>query len=115
MYDGEAEFSYNMGAGTVVNEEKSTDLSVKIAKEIFSEENVATDLKLSGLEDFGFYLSGYKDVPRVDGTYMFIGGRDPENKATYPQNHATDFNPDERAMKYGAELLARYAYDYLKK
>lgn len=46
---------------------------------------------------------------------MFIGGRDPENKATYRQNHAPDFNPDERAMKYGAELLARYAYDYLKK
>ena len=115
IYDGEAKFSYNMGAGAVINEEKSTDLSVKIAKEIFGEENVATDLKLSGSEDFGFYLSGYGDVPGVDGTYMFIGGRDPENKATYPQNHATDFNPDERAMKYGAELLARYAYDYLKK
>ena len=115
IYDGQAEFSYNMGAGAVINEEKSTDLSVKIAKEIFGEENVATDLKLSGSEDFGFYLSGYGDTPGVDGTYMFIGGRDPENKATYPQNHATDFNPDERAMKYGAELLARYAYDYLKK
>ena len=115
IYDGEAKFSYNMGAGAVINEEKSTDLSVKIAKEIFGEENVATDLKLSGSEDFGFYLSGYGDEPGVDGTYMFIGGRDPENKATYPQNHATDFNPDERAMKYGAELLARYAYDYLKK
>lgn len=115
IYDGEAKFSYNMGAGAVINEEKSTDLSVKIAKEIFGEENVATDLKLSGSEDFGFYLSGYGDVPGVDGTYMFIGGRDPENKTTYPQNHATDFNPDERAMKYGAELLARYAYDYLKK
>ena len=115
IYDGEAKFSYNMGAGAVINEEKSTDLSVKIAKEIFGEENVATDLKLSGSEDFGFYLSGYGDEPGVDGTYMFIGGRDPENKTTYPQNHATDFNPDERAMKYGAELLARYAYDYLKK
>ena len=115
IYDGEAKFSYNMGAGAVINEEKSTDLSVKIAKEIFGDENVATDLKLSGSEDFGFYLSGYKDVPGVDGTYMFIGGRDPENKATYPQNHATNFNPDERAMKYGAELLARYAHDYLKK
>ena len=115
IYDGEAKFSYNMGAGAVINEEKSTDLSVKIAKEIFGEENVAIDLKLSGSEDFGFYLSGYGDEPGVDGTYMFIGGRDPENKATYPQNHATDFNPDERAMKYGAELLARYAYDYLKK
>ena len=115
IYDGEAKFSYNMGAGAVINEEKSTDLSVKIAKEIFGEENVSTDLKLSGSEDFGFYLSGYGDEPGVDGTYMFIGGRDPENKATYPQNHATDFNPDERAMKYGAELLARYAYDYLKK
>lgn len=115
IYGGEADFDYHMGAGAVINEEKSTDLSVKIAREIFGEENVSTDLKLAGSEDFGFYLSGYKDVPGIKGTYMFIGGRDPENKATYPQNHATDFNPDERAMKYGAELLARYAYDYLKK
>ncbi|WP_106460839.1 M20 metallopeptidase family protein [Anaerococcus sp. Marseille-P3915] len=115
LYDGSAEFSYNMGAGAVINEEKSTDLSVEIAKDIFGEDNVSTDLKLSGSEDFGFYLSGYKDVPGVDGTYMFIGGRDPENSKTHPQNHAQDFNPDERAMKYGAELLARYAYEYLNK
>ena len=114
LYDGQAEFSYNMGAGAVINEKESTDLSVKIAKDIFGEENVSTDLKLAGSEDFGFYLSGYKDVPGIDGTYMFIGGRDPEDKSTYPQNHAKDFNPDESAMKYGAELLARYAYEHLK-
>lgn len=114
LYDGQSEFSYKMGAGAVRNEKESTDLSVRIAKEIFGDENVSTDLKLSGSEDFGFYLSGFGDYKGVDGTYMFIGGRDPENPKTYPQNHATDFNPDERAMKYGAELLASYAYEYLK-
>lgn len=113
LFDGKADFSYNLGAGAVINEEKSTDLSIKLAKEIFGEENVATDLKLAGSEDFGFYLSGFDEFDGIDGTYMFIGGRDPEDKKTYPQNHAQDFNPDESAMKYGAYLLASYAYEYL--
>ena len=30
------------------------------------------------------------------GIFMFIGGRDSEYKATYPQNHAIYFNPDKR-------------------
>ena len=114
LFDGRAEFSYKLGAGAVINEEKSTDLSLRLAREVFGKENVADDLKLAGSEDFGFYLSGFDAYEGVDGTYMFIGGRNPLDKKTYPQNHAQDFNPDESALKDGAYLLAAYAYEYLK-
>lgn len=113
MYGGSAEFTYNQGAGPVLNEKTSTDTSVKIAKEIFGEDKVMTDLKVAGSEDFGFLLAGYEDKPGMPGTYMVIGAKNPEDESTYPLNHAQDFNPDESAFKYGSLLLATYAYDYL--
>lgn len=113
MYGGTAEFSPNQGAGPVLNEEKSTDLSVKVAKDIFGEDKVSTDMKVAGSEDFGFLLAGFEGHEGMPGTYMCLGARDPENEKTHALNHYQDFNPDENAFKYGSLLLARYAYEFL--
>lgn len=113
MYNGSAEFSYNQGAGPVLNEETSTDISVKVAKEILGEDKVATGLKVAGSEDFGLLLAGFEDQEGMPGTYMVIGGKNPDDESTHPLNHAQDFNPDESAFKLGSLILASYAYEYL--
>ena len=113
MYGGKADFSYNQGAGPVINEEKSTDTAIKIAKEVFGDDKVITDLRVAGSEDFGFLLAGYEDYPGMDGAYMTFGARNPDDPSTFALNHAQDFNPDESSFKYGANLLAQYAYNFL--
>ena len=113
MYGGSVEFNYNQGAGPVINEENSTDTAVKVAKEIFGENKVMTDLKVAGSEDFGLLLAGFEDYEAMPGTYMVVGAKNPDDPSTFPVNHSQDFNPDESAFKNGALLLAQYAYDFL--
>lgn len=114
LYGGSCEFTYNQGAGPVINEKTSTDTAVKVARELFGEDKVMTDMKVAGSEDFGFLLAGYDEFEGMPGAYMCIGARNPEDPSTFPINHAQDFNPDERAFKDGALLLAQYAYEFLK-
>lgn len=113
MYEGSYEFSYNQGAGPVINEEKSTDLSIKVAKEVLGEDKVMTGLRVAGSEDFGLLLAGFDEFEGMPGTYMIVGAKNPEDESTHALNHAQDFNPDESAFKYGSLILANYAYEYL--
>ncbi|WP_296140388.1 M20 family metallopeptidase [uncultured Anaerococcus sp.] len=114
LYGGSCEFTYNQGAGPVINEKTSTDTAVKVARDLFGEDKVMTDMKVAGSEDFGFLLAGYDEFEGMPGAYMCIGAMNPEDPSTFPINHAQDFNPDERAFKDGALLLAQYAYEFLK-
>ena len=114
LYGGSCELTYNQGAGPVINEKSSTDTAVKVARELFGDDKVMTDMKVAGSEDFGFLLAGYDEFEGMPGAYMCIGARNPEDPSTFPINHAQDFNPDEKAFKDGALLLAQYAYEFLK-
>lgn len=113
MYGGSAKFTYNQGAGPVINEKRSTDTAVKVASEIFGKDHVKTDLRVTGSEDFGLLLAGFEDYKGMPGSYMCIGARNPDDKSTFPTNHAQNFNPDESAFKDGALVLAQYAYTFL--
>ena len=113
LYGGSAEFTYNQGAGPVINEKTSTDTAVRVARDLFGADHVKTDLKVAGSEDFGFLLAGYEDFEGMPGAYMGIGAKNLEDPSTFPVNHAQDFNPDESAFKDGALLLAQYAYEFL--
>ncbi|WP_394022610.1 M20 family metallopeptidase [Anaerococcus martiniensis] len=113
LYGGSAEFTFNQGAGPVINEKTSTDIAVKVARDLFGEGKVKTDMKVAGSEDFGFLLSGYEDFDGMPGAYMCIGAKNPDDPSTFPINHAQNFNPDESVFKDGALLLAQYAYEFL--
>lgn len=113
LYGGSAEFTFNQGAGPVINEKTSTDIAVKVAKDLFGEGKVKTDMKVAGSEDFGFLLAGYEDFDGMPGAYMCIGAKNPDDPSTFPINHAQNFNPDESVFKDGALLLAQYAYEFL--
>ena len=113
LYGGSAEITFNQGAGPVINEKTSTDIAVKVARDIFGDDHVKTDLKVAGSEDFGFLLAGYEDFAGMPGAYMCIGAKNPDDPSTFPINHAQNFNPDESVFKDGALLLAQYAYEFL--
>lgn len=113
LYGGSAEITFNQGAGPVINEKTSTDMAVKVARDLFGDDHVKTDLKVAGSEDFGFLLAGYEDFDGMPGAYMCIGAKNPEDPSTFPINHAQNFNPDESAFKDGALLLAQYTYEFL--
>lgn len=113
LYGGSAEITFNQGAGPVINEKTSTDMAVKVAKDLFGEGKVKTDMKAAGSEDFGFLLAGYEDFDGMPGAYMCIGAKNPDDPSTFPINHAQNFNPDESVFKDGALLLAQYAYEFL--
>ena len=57
-------------------------------------------------EDFAEYL---KIVP---GVFVFLGCRNPEVDASWPQ-HSCHYNVDESVLKNGAALAALYAFDFL--
>ena len=113
LYGGSAEITFNQGAGPVINEKTSTDMAVKVARDLFGDDHVKTNLKVAGSEDFGFLLAGYEDFDGMPGAYMCIGAKNPEDPSTFPIHHAQNFNPDESVFKDGALLLAQYAYEFL--
>ncbi|WP_276875901.1 M20 metallopeptidase family protein [Anaerococcus hydrogenalis] len=112
MYRGEVEINFNLGAAPVVIDEDSGKLTQKVAAEIVGEENVDKDIRFSGSEDFGLYLTGYDGVKGVKGSFGMIGARNSDPK-THNFNHASDFNVDESVLKNGAMMYALYAYEYL--
>lgn len=112
MYRGEVEIDFNLGAAPVVIDEDSGKLTQKVAAEIVGEENVDKDIRFSGSEDFGLYLTGYDGVKGVKGSFGMIGARNSDPK-THNFNHASDFNVDESVLKNGAMMYALYAYEYL--
>lgn len=112
MYRGEVEIDFNLGAAPVVIDENSGKLTQKVAAEIVGEENVDKDIRFSGSEDFGLYLTGYDGVKGVKGSFGMIGARNSDPK-THNFNHASDFNVDESVLKNGAMMYALYAYEYL--
>jgi metal-dependent amidase/aminoacylase/carboxypeptidase family protein len=61
---------------------------------------------MMGMEDFAYYV---KEVP---GTFIWVGGANPEINATYPHHHPR-FDVDERAMINIGKLFISAVFDYL--
>lgn len=112
-FRGDVNVEFIHGAYPVYIDENSGNLTRKVAAEIVGEENVLKDIRFAGSEDFGTYLTGYKNIKGVPGSFGMIGARN-ENPKTHNFNHSSDFFIDEKAMINGALLYALYAYEYLK-
>lgn len=113
MYGGEVEIETKQGAAPVFIDENSGKLMQKVAAEIVGEENVKTEVRFSGSEDFGLYLEGFEGRKGVPGAYAIVGAKSDDDERTHKFNHASDFFIDESAMKNGAMMYVLYAIDYL--
>ncbi|MBU8906322.1 amidohydrolase [Desertibacillus haloalkaliphilus] len=99
-------YTYQRGYPSLKNDTQETQRIERLAKNIVDEDQVAHISPMTGMEDFAYYL---KEVP---GTFVFVGGGNPEMNAVYPHHHPK-FDVDERAMITIGQLFISAVFDYL--
>lgn len=105
-YGAVAEFEWTSGNAALINDDDCVVRARKsVEKVLGSEVLIKYEGTLSG-EDFSEYL---RIVP---GVFLFIGGRNPDVGAQYPQ-HSCYFNVDESVLVRGSMVAAQYAFDAL--
>lgn len=106
--DTKASLEYWYYPGPVINENEDLNIIAENAAEkLYGKEGLAHLEKMTGSEDFTYYME------KVPGIYAYIGNKNPEIGAVYP-NHSDKFFVDESVLHRGAALYAQFAYDYLE-
>ena len=102
------EFNLMKKFPAVINEEKMTELVVKVAQGLLGEDKVFQMKPLMGSEDFSYYLH------RIPGTFVFLGAENKEKGIIYPLHHPR-YDVDEDILPVGAALHAAVALEYLER
>lgn len=99
-----ADFVYEDGYPTLVNDPASVDFVLDVAKRALGEENILAIDPVMGGEDFARYL---QEIP---GAFLFLGAGD---GTKYPHHHPA-FDFDEKALPPAAFLMTALALEFLK-
>ncbi len=102
-----AEVVYTRYNQPVVNDPAMAELAHEAAAEVVGRENVVTNLRTMGGEDFSAFLH------EVPGAFLAIGSRN-EQKGLTRAHHHPRFDVDEGCIAIGAEVLLRVARRYLE-
>jgi amidohydrolase len=98
----EAEIEYRRTHQPTVNDPAMAALAHQVAAEVVGEQNVRSDVRTMGGEDFSSFLQ------RVPGCFLAVGSRNPERGLVHGHHHPR-FDIDERALQVGTEILVRLA------
>ncbi len=102
------EVTIDKGYPVTYNNPELTALMGPTMKAVMGEDNVILTRARTGAEDFSFFA---REVP---GLFVFLGGMTPGTDAEKaPPHHTPYFFIDEAALRYGVELYANFALDYL--
>ncbi len=104
----EASLDYKFLYPPTINHEAEAELVRETAVNIVGEDNVTSECRTLGGEDFAFFL---EEVP---GCFVFVGSSNPDKGLTSPHHSAT-FNIDENAIPIGVEVMKNTALNYLRK
>lgn len=103
----EANLQYDRYPGPVINEHEDLNrIAHNAAVKLYGEEGLAPLEKMTGSEDFAYYME------KVPGVFAYIGCLNPAIGAVY-SNHSDKFKVDETALARGAAFYAQFATDYL--
>lgn len=105
-YGAKASLEFNFILPPTINDENCSAIAKNTCAEIVGKDNVISFEKITGSEDFSFYLE------KAPGALAFVGCRNEEKCACY-SHHSGNFNIDEDALEIGTKLYAKYAIDYL--
>jgi len=105
-YRAEGELNYILGHPSVINDTQISKIACQAIKNNFGENSVEKFEKVTGGEDFSFYL---QEIP---GIMVFVGARNENKGIIYPHHHK-NFNIDEDALIIGTTLYSQFALDYL--
>ena len=101
------ELIYEKYPAAIINEHKDLNrIARNAAVKLYGEENLVSMPKLTGSEDFAYFME------QVPGVYGFIGALNKEKGIVY-SNHHNEFTVDEDALHRGAALYAQFAADFL--
>lgn len=105
-FGAKATFEWTPGNSALINDKACALRARESVKRILGEDALFEyEGTLSG-EDFSEYLR------LVPGVFVFVGGRNPEVGAEYPQ-HSCFYNVDESVLIKGSMVAAQYAFDFL--
>ncbi len=105
-YRADYDFTYHHRVPPMVNDPVCSARVEKIAKDLYSDEVIFPLDKITGAEDFAFY------VQEKPGVFAFVGSSNKEKGIHYPL-HSDRYDIDEDALEIAAALYAQYALDFL--
>lgn len=108
VYGATAELEYNKFTDPVANDDGLLNrIAHDAAVELYGKESLIPVEKLTGSEDFCYYLE------KAPGFFAFLGCSNPEIGAVYG-NHNDRFKVDEDALHHGSAYYAQFAANYLR-
>jgi amidohydrolase len=104
-YRAEIKLRYDLGSPAVKNDPSCSKIAAHAVREVMGENALSLMEKTLSGEDF----ADYQRV--VPGVFAFLGIRNAEIKAIYPQ-HSPFYTIDESVLPYGAAVAAQYTLDF---
>ncbi len=101
-----AEVEYRRHNRPTANDPAMAELARAAAAEVVGEQNVVTDIRTMGGEDFSAFLA------RVPGCFIAVGSRN-ESKGLVHEHHHPRFDVDEGCLEIGTEVMLRIARRFL--
>jgi amidohydrolase len=102
-----ADIEYIRHNRPTVNDPDMAAIAQQAAAEIVGAENVVTDIRTMGGEDFSDFLRA------VPGCFIAIGSRNASRDLIWGHHHPK-FDIDEQSLKIGADVLMRTAQKFLE-
>ena len=106
-YRAEYSFAYHYKVPPMVNDSACTARVERVAMNLYGNEVIYPLDRITGAEDFAFYV---KVVP---GVFAFVGSSNVAKGIDYPL-HSDRYDIDEDALQISASLYAEYALDFLQ-
>lgn len=98
-------FDYHYTCGVVDNDAFMTDIVRKSICKVVGDENIISNQKIMGGEDFSEYML------HVPGSFVCLGTRNEEKDCVYSQ-HSDHYKIDEDVLKIGIASFVQTAIDY---
>lgn len=105
-YGASATLDYDFILPPTINDKSCSDLAKVSASKIVGDQNVVSMEKVTGSEDFPFYME------KAPGALAFVGCKNTKKGACYAHHHG-NFNIDEDSLEIGTKLYVNYVIDYL--
>ncbi len=103
-YGATYELNFDRATPVTQNDPKMTAFVHEMAASIVGEQNVVTDCKTMGGEDFSFILN------KVPGCFFFVGAGD--EKVGYVNHHSPRFDIKEESLLIGVDIMKKVATEY---
>ena len=105
-YRAKGTLDYVYGTAPCINDSTCSKIATKSVETLLGKQGVIKMEKITGGEDFCYFLE------KAPGVLAFVGARNPKKNADYPHHHEK-FNIDEDSLEIGTALYAQYAIDFL--